>query len=988
MLLVLVGCGDGAGHEPVVPPASAAVTSAAASAEIAAVAAPILEPCGLEASEVCLDAATRIVCSGGTATVERCEGTTACSAGRCAELGVPPARLRVPGRASYWNAWSGFVGIGPKTRDELLASGDLSKVGDAKSAKAICGADGWVAPRKKGDSDDARAAAVLAATLISDRAQQLELRVGVSGHLDLRVGETTLRFDELPGREGRALPDERFVLVDVPAGKVEVTAALTPDTGGFYLRARQPGSGALPTGVALMERFEAAACKPGALLVSEAELGLEADGFHLRAAPRFGGLVPLLGEEKLTIAAAGAKPGFEAALELDRLALARGPAKRVDQRVELPEKGGARIRAAFGDVTLFERALPDGKALVPRATALLAAQAKIDADGALPQGSRDSFAYHVGEIAAALARAESDRGFVEAMIKEGEALAEKLLAHEDAYATKRGVVRRALRSPLDLRLSPYVTYVPPSLDRLVAKGKRAPLVLIAHGRDRLPEHALRTLIGEAPDEHMTLAFAAHHLPGFPDQGAILAAPMQFGNGGTQPPGEQDLLGVIDALSQAYPVDAQRVALTGYSLGGTISFAAPLHFPDRFAASAPLCGYPNLLDYQSVSRVPHLPFEEALLEKEYIVRYAENGLHVPLRIVHGGQDGPGRSKVVADRYKALGQSAIFDIQEDLDHNVWDYAYEDSKMVPWLTGRSAPTAPARVRFSTGKYRYDRAYWLRLVKLVDAGKKERAEVDARWDAKAKSFAIDTKQVAALELDLARLGVAEGERVTVTIDGDSLEAAAIPKLLLSRRADGHFEVTKELPAGGKEHGSSGPIDDVLHGPLTIVVGTRGAGDREANRLLAEQLSTLGGSADVRYPVIEDREASDAQLAGRHLVLVGSPRSNALTERLAPMLPVKFHERGLELRGERFESDDVGVALIFPGPEAIEGDGLTKRSRTRYVVLYAGVTPRATLAARMLPRYLPDFVIYGRELATQRGGLLMDQRKVLSAGFFSEGWE
>ena len=246
------------------------------------------------------------------------------------------------------------------------------------------------------------------------------------------------------------------------------------------------------------------------------------------------------------------------------------------------------------------------------------------------------------------------------------------------------------------------------------------------------------------------------------------------------------------------------------------------------------------------------------------------------------------------------------------------------------------------------------------------------------------------ALELDLARIGASTGSDIQIDVGGDSLRAAPVERLLLARGADGHFAVASDAAtvAVGKQHGSSGPLDDVLHGPLTIVVGTRGAADREANQLLADQLARLGGSADIRYPILRDVDASDAALAGRSIVLVGGPRSNALTERLAPALPVSFSDRGFTLRGERFEGDDLGVALIFPGPESIAGPGLAKRSTTRYVVLYAGLTPRATLAARMLPRYLPDYVVFGADLATQRGGLLLDQRKVRSAGFFGEDWE
>ena len=124
------------------------------------------------------------------------------------------------------------------------------------------------------------------------------------------------------------------------------------------------------------------------------------------------------------------------------------------------------------------------------------------------------------------------------------------------------------------------------------------------------------------------------------------------------------------------------------------------------AAAPLCGYPNLMGYQSVANVEKQPWEEALLRRKYVVEYAENGQYVPMKVVHGGKDVPGRSKVVVDRYRDLGYSVIFDVPEEADHNVWDDAYEDGRMIPWLTAKRAPAAPASVKLVTRDYRYARA------------------------------------------------------------------------------------------------------------------------------------------------------------------------------------------------------------------------------------------------------------------------------------------
>lgn len=76
----------------------------------------------------------------------------------------------------------------------------------------------------------------------------------------------------------------------------------------------------------------------------------------------------------------------------------------------------------------------------------------------------------------------------------------------------------------------------------------------------------------------------------------------------------------------------------------------------------------------------------------------------------------------------------------------------------------------------------------------------------------------------------------------------------------------------------------------------------------------------------------------------MGGPASNRVTRALAEALPVRFDEKGLTLRGKRYEGESVGVSLIVPNP----------RNAEEYVVLHAGVGTRGTLLARRLRRWPP----------------------------------
>ena len=376
---------------------------------------------------------------------------------------------------------------------------------------------------------------------------------------------------------------------------------------------------------------------------------------------------------------------------------------------------------------------------------------------------------------------------------------------------------------------------------------------------------------------------------------------------------------------------------------------------------------------------HSPWEDTLLARKYVVNYAENGAYLPLQIVHGGLDGPGRSKVVADKYKELGYPYIFDVQDDLDHDVWDYAYEDSKMVPWLAGKKRPASPKRVRFA-GDYRDDHAYWVKLDAMGDAAL-PLSRIDARLDEAQKAILVKTENVRAFTIDRSALEprttwTAAG---AITVDGTKLDIAAGDAPLHLEHAGSWALAAEAAPSKGhKRHGVSGPLDDVLRHPITVVYGTGNEAHTAANHMVAESIAQGVGLADLDYPLLSDVEATPQAIAKTSLILVGNPSENAVVARFAASLPVKFEAGAIVVQGKRYEGESTGVSFIAPRPDDPD----------EYVVVHAGLGERAVLASRFLPRYLPDFVVYDDRITSERGGLLFGDRPVIAGGFFGDGWE
>lgn len=175
---------------------------------------------------------------------------------------------------------------------------------------------------------------------------------------------------------------------------------------------------------------------------------------------------------------------------------------------------------------------------------------------------------------------------------------------------------------------------------------------------------------------------------------------------------------------------------------------PLHYPNIFSAAAPLCGYPNLAQWTEVREPPHTPWEDILVQKRSIVRYCENGLHLPLHIIHGGQDGPNRSALIADRYAALGYARVFDVQDGSTTNVWEYGYEKGKLADWLRAHKRPRAPRHVRLASGEARYDRAFWLTLLEAKSLESFSLLDAEAGSEVK-----VSSQNVASFALDVVGL-------------------------------------------------------------------------------------------------------------------------------------------------------------------------------------------------------------------------------------------
>ncbi|WP_420455695.1 GDSL-type esterase/lipase family protein [Rubrivirga sp.] len=128
---------------------------------------------------------------------------------------------------------------------------------------------------------------------------------------------------------------------------------------------------------------------------------------------------------------------------------------------------------------------------------------------------------------------------------------------------------------------------------------------------------------------------------------------------------------LDDAQARFRIDADRVYVTGLSMGGFGTWEAVEAFPDRIAAAAPVCGGGNWIGLCAARDVPVWAFHGARD-----------------RVVH-----PDRSVEMVSRLERCGGDVRFTVYPDVGHNAWDPAYGDSGVYDWLLGHRLSTRTRR-------------------------------------------------------------------------------------------------------------------------------------------------------------------------------------------------------------------------------------------------------------------------------------------------------
>ena len=540
---------------------------------------------------------------------------------------------------------------------------------------------------------------------------------------------------------------------------------------------------------------------------------------------------------------------------------------------------------------------------------------------------------------------------------------------------KNEIVNRGYRSPISQRLQGYAIYIPPDYD----PSRSYPLYIALHGGSSNGNLFLGVVLGnnmdwETYDEHIYDDYTPRWSPDW-----IVVAPTGFGQIMWRWMGERDVLDVIDDVQAHYAVDPNRVVLGGLSNGGVGAYAIGMRHSWRFAMVQAMAGAPSWEQYLG-GRME--PAERRVVRPWSGMHLAENSVNTSFHYYHGRSDtGPMRPRYVEQFTRHLQSLDGVPVNEtwfDAGHDILYRVHRHGRVYDRLDATRDPR-PASVRLVTGDYRAARQHWLSITRI--RGYPQMAE--ARGEVAEGTLTLNPgEQVDALALHVADVPFG-GDEARIVVAGDEVFEGSVASLgttlNLVRTAEGWR--TGFPPADGlrKRPGLSGPIADAYVGRMVHVYGTQNADHTEDLREAAQR-GARGWplwSWDLSQEVISDSDLTDAMMNDAHVVLYGSPGDNAVLERVAGALPIRIEEGAVIVGDERHEGDDVGVRFIYPNPLAPE----------RYLIVQAGVNPRAVKKGNELPEFVPDYLVYDDDTVSGPQRRTTGPKPVRAMGFFDDRW-
>jgi pimeloyl-ACP methyl ester carboxylesterase len=459
-------------------------------------------------------------------------------------------------------------------------------------------------------------------------------------------------------------------------------------------------------------------------------------------------------------------------------------------------------------------------------------------------------------------------------------------------------------------------------------------------------------------------------------------------------GRLDALEVLNLVKNAYPIDSNRMYLTGHSMGGHGTWHIALTHPDLFAAAAPLAGWTCFQLYipwflqksYSFAEPGQIAIRDMSLREDFVPDFVENALNLPIFITQGGSDDnvpPVHSRFFASLLDELGYE--YHYKEipgkghwyNLDDSEKTVCVDDPELMEFLKASIREPFPRHVILKTTNLGQNhKSFWVEIIR------QEKPFFESRIETKVEEgeIKVSTKNVGQFSLFLSD-ELLSFSGIAFVVDGQRIgyKFRENGEVYFYREGDG-FRIGK--PKTGqlrKSPKSYGPIKQSYFTPFVLVYGTMG--DTITTEIALHQArleaTRWWRRANGFVEVLPDTEVTPETMAHFNLILFGGSEENSVTAKLNRSLPIRLEAQKIFLGKSEIQGKSVAAQFIYPNPENPEKlvfvhqgtdlDGL--KLSNFFTALYSGAG-------------LPDYIIFDNRVRRKGWG------GIICAGFFDSGWQ
>ena len=558
----------------------------------------------------------------------------------------------------------------------------------------------------------------------------------------------------------------------------------------------------------------------------------------------------------------------------------------------------------------------------------------------------------------------------------GRQRAKELRDGKPSWNSATGLVVRGYLSKIDGSVQPYGLVIPDDWKPGEATPRRLDFWL--RGRS---------------EKATELGFIADRMKSrgeFAPPGAIMLHPFGRYCCANKFAGEVDLFEALENARTHYRIDANRISVRGFSMGGAAAWHLGTHFAGMWAAVAPGAGFAETAEYNRVFAAGKTPppwWEQVLYRWYDATLYAANLANTTTVAYSGELDGQKQAADIMLRYAEKEGLAIPHIIGPQTAHKYhpDAKPKIEEIVTAAADEGQHPVPERIHFTTYSLIYPTMKWLRIVGMEKQW--ERTVISA--EVTEEGLVVDTKNVSRFIVALPTAGKisVRGDSIDTIIDGQKVTArySATGAAFLKTMGKWTSQAVVDRPPTPmvnltKRPLVCGPIDHAFMSSFLFVRPTGKPLNANVGAWAAAEMEHAIGfwrkvfRGDVR--VKDDTALTAEDVAASNLILWGDPGSNAALAKILARLPLQWTRDKLTLAGQTYDATQHAPILIYPNPA----------NPSRYLVLNSGVTFReeALLTNSQQTPKLPDWAVIDLRTPpdTKWPGLVLD------AGFFDEAWQ